>query len=332
MTAEADPPVPEPPLDRGISPVSGRARRAPARLVLLAALGLGGGALALAAARPTGPAPEQSPSAAARELAPFEPAPRRPPATPPPPVGTPDAPVDLTPPEVPASDLPPPPGAPLLAFRAGGSEPRTPAATPVQRSDPPAVAVVRAGRLPDRRLVLLAGARLPCILETALDSAVPGPATCLLADDVWGEDGTVVLLERGARLLGEHRGGLRAGDRRLAVSWTRIVTPAGVAADLAAPAVDPLGRAGLPGVVDNRWGERLGPALLVSLVEGAAGRLARRGPWAWLAAPGASATTEALRAGREVAPRVAVPPGAEIGVLTTRDLDFSEVYALAAAP
>jgi type IV secretion system protein VirB10 len=128
----------------------------------------------------------------------------------------------------------------------------------------------RARLLPDRKFLITAGSSIPCVLQTALDSSVPGYAACIVPRDVLSDDGRVVLLDRGTRILGEYRGGVRQGERRLFVLWTRAVTPAGVAVDLASPAADALGRSGFDGQLDSRFWDRFGGALLLSIVDDAA--------------------------------------------------------------
>ena len=97
-----------------------------------------------------------------------------------------------------------------------------------------------------------------------MDSTTPGYVTCLVPRDVYSDNGAVVLMEKGTRVLGEYRAGLRQGQRRLFVLWTRAVTPDGVAIALASPAADALGRAGFDGEIDTHFWERFGGALLLS--------------------------------------------------------------------
>ena len=97
--------------------------------------------------------------------------------------------------------------------------------------------------------------------------SLPGYTTCIIPRDVFSDNGRVVLLEKGTKVLGEYRGGMQRGQRRLFVLWNRAVTPRGVAIDLASPASDSLGRAGFGGDLDSRFFERFGSALLLSLVD-----------------------------------------------------------------
>src|SRR3546814_18893813 len=68
-----------------------------------------------------------------------------------------------------------------------------------------AVGEARASMLPNRNFLITAGTLIPCTLQTAINSAQPGYTSCLLPRDVYSENGRVVLLEKGTRLLGESR-------------------------------------------------------------------------------------------------------------------------------
>ena len=123
--------------------------------------------------------------------------------------------------------------------------------------------------LPTQQLLLPKGAFLDCTLETAIDSSLSGMTTCVLATDSFGADGSVVLLERGTKLVGETRGQVRAGSARIFVLWTEARTPKGVVVPLVSPGTDELGRSGLPGKVNRHFFERFGAAILVSVIDGA---------------------------------------------------------------
>lgn len=193
-----------------------------------------------------------------------------------------------------------------------------------------AIGRVTARRLGDLDLMLLAGALVPCVLETALDSSAPGYASCLIARDVYSASGTVVLLEKGSRVQGEYRAGLRQGQRRLFVLWTRAVTPAGVAVELASPAVDPLGRAGFDGQVDTRFWDRFGGAVLLSMLDAGVAEAGRRGAERrWLREP-SDAAALALEHSVDIPATLRKAQGEEVAILVAADLDFTAVYQLKA--
>jgi type IV secretion system protein VirB10 len=199
--------------------------------------------------------------------------------------------------------------------------------------EPTATPAAHAKVLPTQRLLLPKGAFLDCTLETAIDSSLPGMTTCVTATDTFSADGSVVLLERGTKLVGETRGDVRHGTARVYVLWTEARTPTGVVVPLASPGTDELGRAGLPGEVNRHFWERFGAAILVSVIDGAVQATAQRssrGEGAVIVNPSTSrdVMTEVLRSTINIPPTVTKPHGDRIAVLVARDLDFRSVYEL----
>tara|TARA_R110000772_G_scaffold262888_1_gene382235 strand:+ start:10099 stop:11259 length:1161 start_codon:yes stop_codon:yes gene_type:complete len=181
----------------------------------------------------------------------------------------------------------------------------------------------------NRNFTVEAGAQIPCVLQTALDSTLSGLVTCVVSNDIRSATGQVVLMEKGTRIIGEYQGGLRQGQARVFVAWNRAVTPQGVAMELASPAADSLGRTGITGDVETFFWKRFGGALLLSIV-GDAGNAASN------AVSGAREITnvpddvasEALRGQGNISPVLRAPQGTNIVVLAAHDLDFSSVYSL----
>ncbi len=199
---------------------------------------------------------------------------------------------------------------------------------------PTRAAAVAAGVMPDRRFLLPKGAFIDCTLETAIDSSLPGMTTCITATDVWSADGSVVLLERGTKLVGETRGEVRQGQERLFVLWSEARTPAGVIVELASPGTDALGRGGVTGDVDTHFEARFGAAILISLIDaGTAALVASQsngGSSVVIAPQGASdVVAEVLRQTVNVPPTIRVAQGGRMQVLVARDISFAEVYSLA---
>lgn len=128
-------------------------------------------------------------------------------------------------------------------------------------------AQVSASKLGRRSFVLAKGAFIPCVLETQLVSNVFGMTSCVVTQNVYSDDGRVLLIERGSRVTGNYGSNLRNGDSRLAVVWDRIKTPKGITVDVNSPATDGVGAMGMSGAVDKHWFERIGGAILLSLVQ-----------------------------------------------------------------
>jgi type IV secretion system protein VirB10 len=187
--------------------------------------------------------------------------------------------------------------------------------------------------LPTQRLLLPKGAFLDCTLETAIDSTLPGLTTCITAFDTFSADGTVVLLERGTKLIGEMRSQVQQGTARVFVLWTEARTPNGIVVALASPGTDELGRSGLAGTVDRHFADRFGAAILVSMIDGviqsAVNHSQQNGGTVILNPSGAGdVATEVLRSTLNIPPTVRIPQGERIEVLVARDLDFRGVYSL----
>jgi type IV secretion system protein VirB10 len=191
---------------------------------------------------------------------------------------------------------------------------------------------VEAKMLPTQRLMLPKGAFLDCTLETAIDSTLPGMTTCILATDTFSADGSVVLLERGTKLVGETRGQVRQGAARLFVLWTEARTPMGVIVPLGSTGTDELGRSGLQGEVDRHFWDRFGAAILVTMIDGAvqAAVQSRNSSGTVIVDPSASrdVMTEVLKSTIDIPPTITKANGDRIQVLVARDLDFRSVYEL----
>lgn len=190
----------------------------------------------------------------------------------------------------------------------------------------------RAQMLPTQHLLLPKGTFIDCTLETAIDSTLPGMTTCVTATDTFGVDGSVVLLERGTKLIGETRGEVRQGDARVFVVWMEARTPSGVVVRLDSPGTDALGRSGLEGMVNRHFWQRFGAAALVSTIDGVVQsevQSSSRGGTVVLD-PTASedVLTEILRSTVDMPPTIRVRNGARIQVLVARDVDFRPVYEL----
>lgn len=191
----------------------------------------------------------------------------------------------------------------------------------------------RAGTLGNRDFIVAMGTSIPCALETALSSDQPGFTSCVINRDVLSDNGRVVLMEKGTQVVGEYRGGLRRGQKRLFVLWNRAKTPKGVIITLASPATDALGRAGVDGYVDTHWWERFGSAILLSIVGDATSYANSQLQDSDVEADnttsaGKQAATIAVEQSINIPPTLLKHQGELVSIFVARDLDFSSVYRL----
>lgn len=201
---------------------------------------------------------------------------------------------------------------------------------------------VTAGLLGNRSLTLPKGTAFTCALKTKVISATSGFVGCQVQRNVYSDDGRVLLIERGSHLDGEYRiASVRPGTVRIPVLWTRIRTPLGVTVDIESPGTGPLGESGVDGYVDNRWPERIGAAMLLSLIDDSVKLVIQNqgsdhaGDTVIL--PSTTSNTSKL-AEKVLDTTINIPPliyqnqGGIVGIYVARDVDFSSVYELKPLP
>lgn len=211
-----------------------------------------------------------------------------------------------------------------------GRQPSPPATNLDTLRQASVVGQAQARALPDRNFLITAGSFIPCVLQSAMDSSQPGYVSCIVPRNIYSDNGRVVLMEKGTKILGEYQGGLNRGQYRLFVLWTRAVTPRGIAIDVASPATDALGRGGMDGRVDNFFWQRFGTALLFSLVEDAAtvGSEAVGNSASNTTRVPSDAASTILQQNGQIKPVLRKNQGEDVGITVAQDFDFSSVYGL----
>ncbi|MXO75853.1 type VI secretion protein [Altererythrobacter aerius] len=175
----------------------------------------------------------------------------------------------------------------------------------------------------DPQTTVTQGTLIPAVLETAINTDVPGFVRAVVSQDVRSFDGSRVLVPRSSRLIGQYQSGLQGGQKRAYVIWTRLIRPDGASVNLASPAVGFDGTTGLAGSVNSHFFKRFGSSILLSVIGGLAS-----GGASVVLGGGTSAASTALQQDGQIAPTVRVRQGEPIRVFTARDLDFSQVPAV----
>jgi type IV secretion system protein VirB10 len=193
-------------------------------------------------------------------------------------------------------------------------------------------------------MVITEGTLIPCVLQTAIDSELPGLVDCVVPIDIRGSTGSVVLLDRGTKIVGQLQSGPMQGQNRVFVDWTRAETPEHVIVELDSPGADELGRSGLSGAVDNHFLQRFGGALMLTFVQGAlqAGTAVAGNSGGGSSGTGQAAlgfvyagqsngqqmANTALQNTINIQPTLTKNQGDTVSLFVAHDLDFSGVYQL----
>ncbi|HET7881602.1 MAG TPA: TrbI/VirB10 family protein, partial [Acetobacteraceae bacterium] len=193
----------------------------------------------------------------------------------------------------------------------------------------------KAVTIPDRNLVLMPGP-LTCIMDTMIvtGQSEEAPFQCHLDRDVLSPT-NVTLMEAGTQVIGSYKSVTGDGQDRVIAVTASAVTPNGVAVQLGGPLADQLGAAGVPGSVDNHWWQRIGAAVVLSLVDngfGLAQAALSKGGSTYLnfnTGDGVGTLGQQLRAKTvNIPPTISVNQGARVALWVTRFIDFSDAYRL----
>jgi type IV secretion system protein VirB10 len=197
------------------------------------------------------------------------------------------------------------------------------------------VDVAHASQMRDLARTAPQGTLIAAVLETAINSDLPGSVRAVVSRDVRGFDGSQVLIPRGSKLIGQYRSGVAIGQTRAFVVWSRLITPSGVSVDIGSPATDQLGRGGLDGETDEHFFRRFGASILLSVMTAGldAAVPSRSGNVnaVVIGSPqqASNIASIALQRQIDIPVTIKVAQGTPLQVFVTRDLDFSGVPAVA---
>lgn len=121
-------------------------------------------------------------------------------------------------------------------------------------------------RLSDPSRTVVQGSIIAAVLETAIDTQLPGSIRAQVTRPVYSFDGSRVLMAPGTILIGQFNNDVDIAQKRVLIAWNRAITPDGKSIALGSIGTDRLGRSGSLGNVDNRYGTKFGAAMLVSAI------------------------------------------------------------------
>ena len=201
-----------------------------------------------------------------------------------------------------------------------------------QSLQPSKLQPMQASFRPNRHYLLSRNTMIRCGQATEIRTDRPGLIGCPIAQDVWSDDGTTLLVRKGAMAKGEQRDAVLQGQGVIGAIWDEI-DDGDVHIPLNSPATDPLGAAGIPAYVDEHFWQRFKGALMVSLIGDFGQALANKatGSGQTITFSNSSNATqdvaaETLRSTINIPPTAYSNQGSVINIFVARDIDLSGVY------
>ncbi|MBB71492.1 MAG: hypothetical protein CMF50_03755 [Legionellales bacterium] len=179
------------------------------------------------------------------------------------------------------------------------------------------------------------GELLHGVLETAINSDIPGQVRAVLTEPVFSYTGSQPLMQAGTRLVGEYANHVVRGQSRVMVVWHRAILPDGITVSLDSSGTDAIGRAGQGAdKVDTHFMARFGEASLLSIISAGAANVGVSSHDQYNSASNyRSAIADSFSDSANTALEDSLPTqatlhihqGARINVFVAKDINFSEV-------
>lgn len=204
----------------------------------------------------------------------------------------------------------------------------------LQQTSTAAKKTIQATKLPPLNQLIGEGQLIHAILETAINSDLPGSLRAIIDQPVYAEAGSQILIPSGSRLIGQYKSGMLQGQSRVFVVWTRLITPQGVSLNLASPGVDSLGMAGLSAdTIDRHFWQQFGSAALLSVLgAGTSNAGAAHAPYNASQAYRIAIANSLNQTAQQTLQQGVIPAtlwinqGSPVQVFVTQDLDFRSVH------
>ena len=121
-------------------------------------------------------------------------------------------------------------------------------------------------KLTNQEYTIATGRVIEGVLETAINSESSGTIRAVISKDVLGEVGNHILIPMGSRLYGSYTVTTTITQSRLLLTWNKIIRPDGIVISMSADTYDQIGRKGIEGEINTRYGELFKNSLLYSFI------------------------------------------------------------------
>ena len=182
---------------------------------------------------------------------------------------------------------------------------------------------VTASTLPNQDWLLTSGTIIHAVLETAINSDLPGYVRALISQPVYSFTGNLIVIPASSELHGQYQRASGGGDPRVFIIWNRVITPDGISIQIDSPGADKLGRSGTGGWTDTHFAKRFGSSILLSIVGGASQAASSNDNQRRAVSEAFSRSAEiALENTINISPTIHINHGERIAVILNKDLDF----------
>jgi type IV secretion system protein VirB10 len=122
-------------------------------------------------------------------------------------------------------------------------------------------------QFPASPYIIQAGTVIPAVLQTQINSNLPGNLVALVRSDVYDSiNGQYLLIPKGSRLIGQYSSQLSYGQDQIQVKFERLIRPDGSSIVLPNPqGTNNQGVSGLSDEVNNHWGQVIGSSILAAV-------------------------------------------------------------------
>jgi len=149
--------------------------------------------------------------------------------------------------------------------------PQAPATQPTITTDNKRAPEVNVNSAQGQPYVVFEGTTIDTVLVNRLDGEFAGPLKVMVTNPVYSQDRQHLLIPEGTFLLGDVQKVAGLGQKRLAVTFHRLLMPDGYSADLDQfHGLDQAGSTGLKDKVNNHYVEIFGASIALGIISGAA--------------------------------------------------------------
>lgn len=171
---------------------------------------------------------------------------------------------------------------------------------------------------------IVSGEFFHAILETAINSDLPGRVRAVVSRPVYAYNGNKALIPAGSRLIGEYASKILDNQRRLFIIWNRIILPSGISIRIDSPSADTLGRSGQAADhISTYFFKRFARATLLSVIGAGLSGYNVDSLYTHAVAESFQHTaSQTLQRGFRIQPTLRIYHGTRINVFVAHDLSF----------